>query len=104
MFGCNPANLAMLDWQAELATIITIYPYAQTRISPYSQNVTVSSQIVTIPHESFAATLGRRGSLLEDTPLLTPCIKGDALCIKIGQEEYTIGLTDCQNVLRGRLT
>lgn len=75
-----------------------------TRISPSSPNATVSSQIVTVPHRSFAATLGGRGSPPDDDPLPIPCIKGDALCIIIGQEEYSKGLADCQNALRGSLT
>lgn len=48
--------------------------------------ITVSSQIVTVPYKSFAAALGGRGSLPNDTPLPIPCLKGDAFCSKLGQE------------------
>jgi len=34
----------------------------------------------------------------------TPCIKGDALSIRICQDEYTKGVDDCKNALRARLT
>ena len=84
--------------QTELAALVTISPYAQTRIS-------TSSQIVTTPHKSFAVELGgNRSSPSDEAPFLVPCIKGDALCIRIGQEEYSKGLAECQNALRGRLT
>lgn len=66
--------------------------------------ITVSSQIVTVPYKSFAAALGERGSLPNDTPFLIPCLKGDTFCSKLGQEESTKGLADRQNALRGRLT
>jgi len=62
-----------------------------------------SAQIINVPKKSFAAVLDGR-SPTNDTPLPIPCIKGDTLCIKIGQEEYTKGLEECQNAPRGRLT
>jgi len=34
---------------------------------------------------------------------MVPCIKDDALCIRIGHEEYSKGLDECQNALWGRL-
>jgi len=39
-----------------------------------------------------------------DSPLPLPCIKGDALSIKIGQDEYHRGVDECNNALRARLT
>jgi len=52
---------------------------------------------------SFAAALAG-AQAVEDRPYPTPCIKGDALCIKIFQEEYCKGVEDCKNALRARLT
>jgi len=66
---------------------MTISPSVTTRISPSPSNATVSSQIVMVPHKFFTAALGGRGSPPDDAPLPVPCIKGNALCIKIGQEE-----------------
>lgn len=45
----------------------------------------------------FAAVLGGKNSTTNtDTdPLPTPCSKGDALSIRIGQDEYQHGLADC---------
>ena len=64
-----------------------------------------SSQIVTVPHKSFAAALGGNSSSPSDDALfLVPCIKGDALCIRIGHKEYTKGLAECQTALWGWLT
>lgn len=63
-----------------------------------------SAQLVIIPNKSFAAVLGGRNYPHDDTPYPIPCIKGVALCIKIGHEEYMKGLEYCRNALRGRLT
>jgi hypothetical protein len=52
---------------------------------------------------SFAAALAG-SAVSDDVPFPTPCIKGDALSIKIGQEEYHKGLDDCKKALRARLT
>jgi len=92
----------MFDWQAELVVPVSISTPSQTRIS--SGNVMDTTQLVTVPNKFFAAVLGGRSSPHDDTPLPIPCIKGDTLCIKIGQEEYTKCLKDCQNVLQGCFT
>jgi len=52
---------------------------------------------------SFAAALAGI-TVNDDRPFPTPCIKGDALSIKICQEEYIKGVEDCRKVLRARLT
>jgi len=41
---------------------------------------------------------------IDDRPLPTPCIKGDALSVRIRQEEYNRGVEECKNALRARLT
>jgi len=52
---------------------------------------------------TFAAALsGQR--VVDDRPFPTPCLKGDALSIKICQEEYQRGLEDHKNALRVRST
>ncbi|AES76674.1 hypothetical protein MTR_6g084150 [Medicago truncatula] len=76
----------MFDWQVALAVSVTTI-CDDTDFSLFSES-----------------TLGGRGSPPDDDPLPIPCIKGDALCIIIGQEEYSKGLADCQNALRGSLT
>jgi hypothetical protein len=55
------------------------------------------------PPLSFVATLAGTKDI-DDRPFPTPCIKGDALSIKICQEEYQKGVEDCRKVLRARLT
>ena len=40
----------------------------------------------------------------DDVPIPIPCLKGDALSIKIDQDEYSKGLAECQYALRGRFT
>jgi len=42
--------------------------------------------------------------VIDDRPYPSPCIKGDALSIKMCQEEYRKGVADCKNALRARLT
>ena len=42
--------------------------------------------------------------VIDDRPLPTPCIKGNALSIKICQEEYHSGVEECKKALRARLT
>jgi len=96
----------MFYGQAELAapTRFTISPYAQTQISTFSE----CYRLLLDCHgtsQSFAAALGgsrsfhrMRGSFSGSR------IKGDALCIRIGHEEYTKGLAECQNAPRGQLT
>lgn len=65
----------------------------------------MSDQNVTPLTKSFVAVLGgTSSSVVDDTPLPTPCLKGDTLSIKIGQDEYTKGLADCQYALWGRIT
>ena len=68
-------------------------------------SVSESTKIVTIPPKSFAAAFGgTRSFLLEEAPYLVPCIKGHALSIWIGQDEYFKGLAQCQYALRGQMT
>jgi hypothetical protein len=65
----------------------------------------VTGQNVTPPPKSFVAVLGGTSSCAaDDAPFPAPCLKGDALSIKIGQDEYSKGLVECQYALRGRLT
>jgi len=54
------------------------------------------------PPLSFAAPLAGT-TVIDDRPFPTPCIKGDALSIKIYQEEFRKGVKDCRKVLRARL-
>jgi len=89
----------MFDWQAELAVPALVSTSTQSRIPA---TTVTSSQI--IPTKSFAAVLSRRSTSTDDTPLPAPCIKGDSLSITIGQAEYTKGVDECRNALRGRLT
>jgi len=56
-----------------------------------------------VPPLSFAAALAGT-TVNNDRPFPTPCLKGDALSIKICQEEYRRGVEDCRKVLRARLT
>lgn len=62
---------------------------------------TVPPNLVTI--KSFGAALAGP-KVIDDRPLPTPCLKGDALSIKICQEEYHRGVDECKNALRARLT
>ncbi|KEH24708.1 hypothetical protein MTR_6g003940 [Medicago truncatula] len=57
----------------------------------------------TITPLSFPAALAGT-NVTDDMPFPSPCIKGDALSIKICQDEYHKGLEDCRKVLRARLT
>jgi hypothetical protein len=57
----------------------------------------------TVTTKSFAAALAGQ-KVNDDRPLPTPCIKGDALSIRICQEEYHKGVEECNNALRARLT
>ena len=52
---------------------------------------------------SFASALAGT-TVIDERPFPSLCIKGDALCIKIFQEEYQKGVEDCKKVLRARLT
>lgn len=77
--------------------------------SPPTQNVLFALAVHVPSHNtmppSFAAVLGGAMSApLEEAPYSVPCLKGDALSIKIGQDDYSKGLAECQYVLRGRLT
>jgi len=99
----------MFDWQAELAPLDLI-PLVHSR-SPSTQNVLFAlavpmpSHNVVPPPKSFAAVLGGAMSApSEEAPYPVPCLKGDALSIKIGQDEYSKGLVECLYALRGRLT
>ena len=93
----------MFDWQAELAVPVPV----PTTLPSQPGSVSVPSPpllVVTAPLKSFAAVLGGNNSTTDDVPLPVPCIKGDSLSIRIGQEEYVKSLAECQNALRGRLT
>jgi len=91
----------MFDWQTELASPTPI-PLVQSQ-SPPSLGVVRSAlaapanvQNVPPPPKSFVAVLGGTSSCVaDDVPLLVPCVKGDTLSIKIGQDEYSKGLPDC---------
>jgi len=100
-FDHTSACLAMFDWQAKLAAPATISLPVQSHSS--TQQVLDSVQTLNVPKKSFAAVLDSRSSN-DDASLPVPCIKGDVLCIKIGQEEYAKGLDECRNALRGRIT
>jgi len=66
----------------------------------------VSSAIVqaqAVPPKSFAATLAGKNSN-DDSPFPTTCIKGDALSIRIDQDEYQRDVDECKNALKARLT
>jgi len=52
---------------------------------------------------SFAAALTGT-TIIDDKPYPSLCIKGDALRIKVCQDEYQKGVEDCRKVLRARLT
>jgi hypothetical protein len=76
-------------------------PAIATSVQPLVSSANVQQQsLLTM---TFSAALsGQR--VVDDRPFPTPCIKGDALSIKICQEEYHRGLEDCKNALRARLT
>jgi len=58
-----------------------------------------------VPTKSSAAALGGKNSTTDTDMLSTPCIKEDALSIRIVQDEYQRGLAECKkNALRARLT
>jgi len=59
-------------------------------------------QLASAPTMSFAAALVGT-TVTDDKPFPSPCIKGDALSIKIFQDEYRKRLEDCRKVLRARL-
>ena len=102
--------LAMFDWHTELAPPIPI-PMVQSQ-SPPSISVVrsalaapVTDQTVPPPPKSFAAILGGASTCVaEDVPFPVPFLKGDTLSIKIGQDEDSKGLAECQYALRVRLT
>jgi hypothetical protein len=78
------SDLAMFDWQAELAASA---PPSPQIVSAASLAVSDSPQLITVPPKSFAAALGgHRSSPLEEAPYSVPCIKGDALSIRIGHD------------------
>jgi len=98
---------AMFDWQAELAVPVPVPKLTQTTLPSQLGSVSVPSPplpVVSAPLKSFTAALGGNNSPTDDVPLPVPCINGDSLSIRIGQEEYVKGLAECQNALRGRLT
>jgi len=94
------------NWQAELTSPASLSSIP-VRIAPTpiaSTSVTVA-QLIMAPPKSFAPAVGGFCSLpAEEPPYPVPCIKGDSLSIRICQDEYVKGLTECQFALRGRLT
>jgi hypothetical protein len=64
---------------------------------------TTTVQPISVKAKSFAAALAGP-KVIDDRPLPTPCIKGDALSIKICQDEYYRGVEECKNALRAHLT
>jgi len=96
----------MFDWKVELAAPVS--PLLVHSRLLVAQNVTLSALSVPVPAQAVAlppaALGGTRISSSEEAPYSVPCIKGDALSIKIGKEEYSKGLAECQYALRGRLT
>lgn len=116
------------DWQAELAlpaaaplsvvqssallnsaTLARAHTLAAAASSPArAQLTTLAPQVSSSPADlttrplSFAAAL-TGAKVIDDRPFPSPCIKGDALSIKICQEEYRKGVEDCSKVLRARL-
>jgi len=91
------------DWQAEL-TAPTSLPLIPAWNSHASTSVT-TEQLITAPPKSFDAVVGGfRSSPVEEAPYPVPCIKGDSLSIRIGQDDYVKGLAKCQFALQGRLT
>ncbi|MCH84492.1 NBS resistance protein [Trifolium medium] len=53
--------------------------------------------------KSFAQALVNEEVDVSRTPLPTPSVKGDSICVKITQKEYYKGVEDCMNHLHGRL-
>jgi len=70
-------------------------------VSDTAPSAMVQSQA--LPTKTFAAALTGQAKN-DDSPFRTPCIKGDALSIRIGQDEYQRGVEECKNMLRARLT
>ena len=73
----------MFDWQAELAVPATVTIPTQTHPSPQVLSDTVSTTTVPVPPKSFATTLAGQSSK-DKRPYPIPCLKGDALSIRIG--------------------
>jgi len=75
---------------------------ADARSDMVQAAITVPQAVATgsgsVPPLSFAAALAGT-TVNDDRPFPTPCIKGDALSIKICQEEYKRGVEDCRKVL-----
>lgn len=53
------------------------------------------------PTKTFAQALNACDIPLSQLPV--PCIKGNAVAVKIPEEEYKVGLEGCKNNLQGRL-
>jgi len=70
-------------------------------VSDTAHSAMVQAQVQAVPTKSFAAALAGQNTI-DDRPLPTPCIKGDTLSIRIGQEEYNHGVEECKNALRAR--
>jgi len=73
-----------------------------SEVTPYITTMVQSAAPVQ-PQKAFATAL-TGANVTDDRPFPSPCIKGDALSIKIGQEEYCKEVEDCKNALRARLT
>jgi len=53
--------------------------------------------------KSFAQAL-TNSCCIPTAQLPKPCLKGKQISIRISEDEYLTGLSDCQNVLYGRFT
>jgi hypothetical protein len=78
----------------------TLVPFVTPALQIQGQTPTPQ---VPRPAISFASALAGTNNN-DELPYPAPCIKGDALSIKIGQDEYQKGVDDCRKVLRARLT
>jgi len=72
--------------------------------SPVAQSVpSATVQTISVTVRSFVVALAGQ-NVIDDRPLPTPCIKGDALSIRICQDEYHKGVEECKNALKAHLT
>lgn len=62
-----------------------------------------SSPLSLSPHRKTFAQALNNSCDISTSQLPKPCLKGDAIAIKIPEEEYKAGLERCKNNLRGRL-
>jgi len=68
--------------------------------SAVAQSVSSATvQTISAIAKSFAVALAGQ-NVIDDRPLLTPCIKRDALSIRICEDKYHMGVEECKNALR----